>query len=91
MASGGYIRSLIYTPVWRGGPMTEPHNKSDMDLAVETFVDRIEELYPNIHREGFHNAISEYVHNNVPDEGGGEQEHEERGLIDKAKDKLPGQ
>ncbi len=71
--------------------MTEPHNKSDTDLAVETFVDRIEELYPNIDREGFHNAISEYVYENVPDENGGEEEQEERGLIDKAKDKLPGQ
>ncbi len=71
--------------------MTEPHNKSDTDLAVETFVDRIEELYPNIDREGFHNAISEYVHENVLDENGDEEEQEERGLIDKAKDKLPGQ
>ncbi len=71
--------------------MTEPHNKSDMDLAVETFVDRIEELYPNIDRERFHNAISEYVHQNVLNEGGGEEEQEEQGLIDKAKDKLPGQ
>lgn len=71
--------------------MTEPHNKSDTDLAVETFVDRIEELYPNIDREGFHNAISEYVHENVLAENGSEEEQEERGLIDKAKDKLPGQ
>ncbi len=71
--------------------MTEPHNKSDTDLAVETFVDRIEELYPNIDREGFHNAISEYVHENVLDENESEEEQEERGLIDKAKDKLPGQ
>ncbi len=72
--------------------MTEPYGKSDTELAITTFVDRIEELYPNIDREGFHNAISEYVHENVPDEDGGEEEHqEERGLIDKAKDKLPGQ
>jgi hypothetical protein len=71
--------------------MTEPHNKSDTDLAVETFVDRIEELYPNIDREGFHNAISEYVHENVLAENESEEEQEERGLIDKAKDKLPGQ
>ena len=71
--------------------MTEPHNKSDMDLAVKTFVDRIEELYPNIDRERFHNAISEYVQENVLNEGGGEEEQEEQGLIDKAKDRLPGQ
>ncbi len=71
--------------------MTEPYGKSDTELAITTFVDRIEELYPNIDRERFHNAISEYVHQNVLNEGGGEEEQEEQGLIDKAKDKLPGQ
>ena len=71
--------------------MTEPYGKSDTELTITTFVDRIEELYPNIDRERFHNAISEYVHQNVLNEGGGEEEQEEQGLIDKAKDKLPGQ
>ncbi len=71
--------------------MTEPYGKSDTEVTITTFVDRIEELYPNIDRERFHNAISEYVHENVLDENGGEEEQEERGLIDKAKDKLPGQ
>jgi hypothetical protein len=71
--------------------MTEPYGKSDTELAITTFVDRIEELYPNIDRERFHNAISEYVQENVLNEGGGEEEQEEQGLIDKAKDKLPGQ
>lgn len=71
--------------------MTEPHNKTDTDLAVTTFVDRIEELYPNLDREQFHNAIDEYVQENVMNESEGEEDQEERGLIDKAKDKLPGQ
>jgi hypothetical protein len=71
--------------------MTEPYGKSDTELAITTFVDRIEELYPNIDRERFHNAISEYVQENVLNEGGGEEEQEEQGLIDKAKDRLPGQ
>lgn len=71
--------------------MTEPHNMSDTDLAITTFVNRIEELYPNLDREQFHNAINQYVQENVLNESGGEEEQEERGLIDKAKDKLPGQ
>ncbi len=71
--------------------MTEPYGKSDTELFITTFVDRIEELYPNIDRERFHNAISEYVQENVLNKDGGEEEQEEQGLVDKAKDKLPGQ
>ncbi len=42
-----------------------PQGKSETEVAIETFVDRIEELYPNIDREEFHNTISGYVQDAV--------------------------
>ena len=54
--------------------------KSDEELAVETFVDRIEELHPNIDREEFHNTISGYVQDAVAstnEEGEEDSEEEE--------------
>jgi hypothetical protein len=39
--------------------------KSDEELVIETFVDRIEEIHPNIDREEFHNTISGYVQDAV--------------------------
>lgn len=60
--------------------------KSDTELAIDTFVDEMLETYPNLDREEFREGISARVQEYVPDEG-----TEEKGLIDKAKDKLPGQ
>jgi hypothetical protein len=66
--------------------------KSDTELAIDTFVDDILEIHPNLDREEFREAISGYVQQYVPDEDGDEEEEqEEQGLMDKAKDKLPGQ
>lgn len=39
--------------------------KSETELAIETFVDRMEEMHPDLDREGFHEAISEYVRDAV--------------------------
>ncbi len=53
--------------------------KSDEELVIETFVDRIEEIHPNIDREEFHNTISGYVQDAVAatDEEGEEDSEEE--------------
>lgn len=51
--------------------------KSDEDLVIETFVDRIEELHPNIDREEFHNTISEYVQEAVATADGEDEEESE--------------
>ena len=58
--------------------------KSDTDLVIETFVDDMLEIYPNLDREEFREAISGYVQEYVPEEDEGEEE-EEKGLTDKAK------
>ena len=69
--------------------------KSQTDAAIEAFVDEILEIHPNLEREGFREGIETRVQEYVPDEHEGAQEEgeeeEEKGLIDKAKDKLPGQ
>jgi ferritin-like protein len=51
-----------------------PQGKSETEVAIETFVDRIEEIYPNLDREQFHDAISGCTQENVPDEAGDEEE-----------------
>jgi hypothetical protein len=55
--------------------------KSDEELVIETFVDRIEEIHPNIDREEFHNTISGYVQDAVAatDDEEGEEDSEEEG------------
>ena len=55
--------------------------KSDEELVIETFVDRIEELHPNIDREEFHNTIRGYVQKAVAttDKEEGEEESEDEG------------
>ena len=67
-----------------------PEGKSDTQLAIETFVDRMKEMHPDLDREELYDAISGYVQEYASDENGGEEE-QEQGLMDKAKDKLPGQ
>jgi hypothetical protein len=66
----------------RGGAVSEtehlPDGKSDEELAIETFVDRIEEIHPNLDREEFHETIRGYVRDAVgEDEDGEESEGEE--------------
>jgi ferritin-like protein len=51
-----------------------PQGKSETEVAIETFVDRIEEIYPNLDREQFQDAISRCTQENVPDEAGDEEE-----------------
>jgi len=62
----------------KGGVVSEsehlPQGKSETEVAIETFVDRIEGIYPNLDREQFHDAISRCTHENVPDEDGDEEE-----------------
>ena len=54
--------------------------KSDEELVIKTFVDRIEELHPNIDREEFHNTIGGYVQEAVASSSEeGEEESEDEG------------
>lgn len=53
--------------------MSDEYGKSETEIAIETFVDRIEEIYPDLDREEFHNAISEYVQNAVTESDGDEE------------------
>jgi hypothetical protein len=50
----------------------EPYGKSQTEMAVETFVDRVMEIHPNLDREEFNKAIQECVQNVVPAEEEGE-------------------
>ena len=47
--------------------------RSDTELAIEAFVDSIEEIHPNLDREEFRDAISTCVHDAL-DSADGEQE-----------------
>jgi hypothetical protein len=50
----------------------EPYGKTQTEMAVETLVDRIMEIHPNLDREEFNQAIQECVQNTVPSEEEGE-------------------
>ena len=85
---GNTARGRPLPPKWRlsvrGGAVSESEHlpaKSDEELVIETFVDRIEELHPNIDREEFHNTISGYVQEAVAmsDKDEGEEESEDEG------------
>jgi hypothetical protein len=47
--------------------------RSDTELAIEAFVDSIEEIHPNLDREEFRDAMSTCVHDAL-DSAGGEDE-----------------
>ena len=47
--------------------------KSDTELAIEVFVDSIEEIHPNLDREEFRDAISTCVHDALDSADGGEE------------------
>jgi hypothetical protein len=67
----------------KGGRVSESEHlpaKSDEELVIKTFVDRIEELHPNIDREEFRNTISGYVQEAVASANEeGEEESEDEG------------
>ncbi len=48
-----------------------PAGKTNTELAIESFVDKMMEIHPDLEREEFHDAISECVNEAVPsaDEG----------------------
>lgn len=53
--------------------------KSDTDLVIETFVDRMEEIHPNLDREEFREAISGYVRDAVEAADAEEESEDEEG------------
>jgi hypothetical protein len=46
--------------------------RSDTELAIDAFVDSMEEIHPNLDREEFRDAISTCVHDAL-DSAGGEE------------------
>ena len=65
--------------------------KGDPGLAIDMFVDRVLETYPNLDREGLREEIRARVPDYVPDDGESVKEEEKKGLTEKTRDKLPGQ
>ena len=57
---------------------------SDTELAIETFVDDMSEIYPDLDREEFRDEINRCVQEHLPEEDSGEEE-EDKGLTDRAK------
>ena len=50
-----------------------PAGKSNTELAIESFVDKMTEIHPDLDREEFHDAISGCVHEAVPSTDEGEE------------------
>ncbi len=51
--------------------------KSDTELSIESFVDSIQEIHPNLDREEFRDAIATCVHDALDSAGGGEESDDE--------------
>ena len=54
--------------------------RSDEEIAIETFVDRMKEIHPELDREEFYETIIGYVHDAVAaadDEEEGEEESDD--------------
>jgi hypothetical protein len=67
----------------RGGKVSESiPGKSDTELAIEAFVDSIEEIHPNLDREEFRDAISTCVHDALDSANGEEESDSEDGSDD---------
>ena len=47
--------------------------RSDTELAIEAFVDSMEEIHPNLDREEFRDAISTCVHDALESASGQEE------------------
>jgi hypothetical protein len=56
--------------------VSEPIGKNDTELAIETFVDRMKEIHPNLDGQEFHDTISRYVQEAVTAAEGEENEEE---------------
>ena len=59
----------------RGDTVSESENlpeRCEAELAIESFVDKIKEIHPDLDREEFHNAISGYVQQAATEEDGGD-------------------
>ena len=54
--------------------MSEPIGKSETELAVETFVDRIQEIHPDLDWQELHDKISGCVQEAVDNAEGEEEE-----------------
>ena len=50
--------------------------KGDEEIAIETFVDRMKEIHPELDREEFYETISGYVHDAVSAADDEEEEEE---------------
>ncbi len=50
---------------------------SEEELAIDTFVDRMKEIHPNLDREEFREEISKYVRDAVEDANGEEETEED--------------
>lgn len=47
--------------------------KSDTELSIESFVDSMQEIHPNLDREEFRDTITKCVHDALDSAGGGEE------------------
>ena len=47
--------------------------KSDTELAIESFVDSIKEIHPDLDREEFRDTVSRCVHEAIDSVGDGEE------------------
>jgi hypothetical protein len=62
----------------RGGTVSESiPGKSDTELAIESFVDSIEEIHPNLDREEFRDAVDGCVREALDSAGDGEESDDE--------------
>jgi hypothetical protein len=50
---------------------------SEEELAIETFVDRMKEIHPNLDREELREEISKYVRDAMEDANGEEETEED--------------
>lgn len=50
--------------------------KSQTEIVVETFVDRLMEVHPNLDRETLHESVSSCVHDAVSSADSGEESDE---------------
>jgi hypothetical protein len=92
---GAIQRNKLLSPKGRlaakGGVVAEaehlPNRKisSDTELAIETFVDDMSEIYPDLDREEFRDEINRCVQEHLPEEEDSDEEEEGQGLTDRAK------
>ena len=65
--------------------LPERKTSSDTELVIETFVDEMSEIYPELDREEFRDKINSCVQEHLPEEEDSDEEGEDQGLMDKAK------